>query len=178
MTIKEKIAQVVLTIIVALLILFMFTLGGCSTAKKLDKARQLFNNHPKEQAEMCAESFIVKERVIQGKDSIIFDTLYVGENTFDTLTETIRDTVYRTVTKTLPAKTFTKTVIRVDTIEKENTARVRACELSEDILRTDLRKAEADYKDMRTKRNKWRLYFFGLLSLCGGYAFMKFKKIF
>lgn len=73
-----------------------------------------------ELAEICADEYPVKDSLIKGDTITVTDTL----ETFETISETVtvNDTVY--ITKTLPAKTIRQTKTVVDTIVKENTARV------------------------------------------------------
>lgn len=116
-----------------LFVYFLFALLGCYTSKK---AKEQFNkaalNYPEIPAEYCADQFPVKDSVIT--DTLrTTDTLYV-EGLSDTVMIQDFDTVRIFITKTLPGKVITNTVTIRDTIIRENTAKIAACEIDKSKL--------------------------------------------
>ena len=128
-------------------------------------------------AKICADEFPVKEVFIKGDSVLLFDTLYVGENIFDTVYKTFNDTVTRVVTKTLPAKIITKTIRITDTIVKENTARIEAMQIEINNLKADNQFKQLKIDDLKQSRNKFRLWFWILVGAMGAYTILKIKKI-
>ena len=155
----------VLTFIVLLILSGLIgLLSGCMTPEKakaflVDKGKL---------AEICADTYPVKTEYIKGDSTVVFDTLHVGNDpVFDTLITL--DTVY--ITKTLPGKVIQKTIRVTDTVVKENTARVeqyRKEAVSEQVAKEKAQSErdglKADVKVLKKQRNKWRLWFFLLLS--------------
>jgi len=144
------------------------------------KAINTFNKHPELSSLYCAEKYPVKDTVIIRKDSISFDTLVLENMVIDTIHSVYNDTVFQTVTKTLPAKTITKTVTQVKEVIRENTERVKQLEMSLqacDLVNSDLTKEVKEQtdraNDFKKLRNKWRLYFFILLAAVVGWKFRK-----
>lgn len=138
------------------------------------------NEHPEVLAPICADKYPVKDSVVKGDSVILYDTLYGIKVQSDTVVT--KDTVR--ITNTLPAKIITKTVRIVDTVIRENTARVAAAEYDKnkalDALANNnivLEKWRSDYYEMRGKRNKFRLWLFILIGAGGMFAFLKIKKI-
>jgi len=121
-------------------ILLMALVLSCNVQQK---AINTFNKHPELSSLYCAEKYPVKDTVIIRKDSISFDTLVLENMVIDTIHSVYNDTVFQTVTKTLPAKTITKTITQVKEVIRENTARVKQLELSLqacDLVNNDLSK--------------------------------------
>lgn len=106
-----------LALLSVLLMGFVVGCIGCSTEKKIQKAKQLLEDSG-ELAGFCADAYPVKDSVVV-KDSVHFDTLYYGEVFIDTVTK--NDTVR--ITKTVP-QIVTKTVTQVKEVFRENTARI------------------------------------------------------
>ncbi len=108
-----------------ILALLFFTLFfACNPQRKIDKAKLRLDSSG-QAAAYCAERFPTKDSIII-KDSVHFDTLYVGETYFDTVTVVSKDTVIRTVIQTLPAKIITKVQTVTKEVWKENTAKYEA----------------------------------------------------
>ena len=122
-------------------------LSSCNPQRKIQKAEQVLKDADA-LAKICADEFPVKEVFIKGDSVLLFDTLYVGENIFDTVYKTFNDTVTRVVTKTLPAKIVTKTVRITDTIVKENTARI-------EDFRIQLRNKDIENGILKADRDGW-----------------------
>jgi len=144
------------------------------------KAINTFNKNIGLAAEYCANKFPVKDTVIIRKDSISFDTLVLENMVIDTIHSVYNDTVFQTVTKTLPAKTITKTVTQVKEVVRENTARVKqlelsgiACQQENSELREDNEAKAVKISSLKKERNKWRLYFFILLFVSIGWQTKK-----
>jgi len=128
-------------------------------------------------AEICAETYPVKTEYIKGDSVTVLDTLYVGENLFDTLYYTIKDTVTRVITKTLPAKIITKTIHVTDTIVKENTARIEDfnIQLRNKDIENGILKADRDNWKSKAKQRFWWLLI--AIGAMGAYTILKIKKI-
>ena len=159
-----------------LILSIVFT--ACNPSKRLYKAIDELNKHPIESAKYCADKYPVKDTVIY-RDSVAFDTLYMGEYVFDTTV--VKDTVY--ITKTVP-KTITKTVTQVKEVLRENTARVKefegkylTCESKYQSLFLDYEKAVKQGFDYRKQRDKMRLWFWILVGAIGLYTVLKVMKI-
>ena len=90
---KNIIYKILLTIGVAVMIV-----GCLSSCLTTQKAKDYLKEKDK-LAEICAETYPVKTEYIKGDSVTVLDTLYVGENLFDTLYYTIKDTVTRVITK-------------------------------------------------------------------------------
>jgi len=163
-------------ILISLLVGTML-IGAMSCTNKIAKAKDTFDNNKKEAAEYCAEKFPVKTEYIKGDSVLLLDTLYVGENVFDTVTVETKDTVYRTITKTLPAKVINKTIRITDTIVKENTARI-------EDFRIQLRNKDIENGILKADRNNWKVkakqrlwWFLIAVGAIGAYTILKIKKI-
>lgn len=171
---KEWFFFVMMVIMTTMLVIGCLT--SCNPQKKIQKAERVLKD-ANALAKICADEFPIKETFVKGDSVVIFDTLYVGENVFDTLYETKNDTVTKFVVKTLPAKIITKTVRVTDTIIKENTARV--ADLTNVIKTKDIQIAvlEADRDNWKAKARQrfwWLLIAIGAI---GAYVLLKVKKI-
>ena len=150
---------------------------GClSSCLTTQKAKDFLKEKDK-LAEICAETYPVKEVFIKGDSVTVLDTLYVGENLFDTLYYTIKDTVTRVITKTLPAKIITKTIHVTDTIVKENTARIEDfnIQLRNKEIENGILKADRDNWKSKAKQRFWWLLI--AIGAMGAYTILKIKKI-
>ena len=150
---------------------------GClSSCLTTQKAKDYLKEKDK-LAEICAETYPVKEVYIKGDSVTVLDTLYVGENLFDTLYYTIKDTVTRVITKTLPAKVITKTIHVTDTIVKENTARIEDfnIQLRNKEIENGILKADRDNWKSKAKQRFWWLLI--AIGAMGAYTILKIKKI-
>jgi len=163
-------------ILISLLVGTML-IGAMSCTNKIAKAKDTFDNNKKEAAEYCAEKFPVKTEYIKGDSVLLLDTLYVGENVFDTVTVETKDTVYRTITKTLPAKVINKTIRITDTIVKENTARIEDfnIQLRNKEIENGILKADRDNWKSKAKKRLW--WFLIAVGAIGAYTILKIKKI-
>jgi len=125
-------------VIFVLLIIAGF-LQGCSTLeKRINKAKVVARENPNSFASFCVESFPVKEKFIKGKDSIVIDTL-IQEKIVKVPVIIKGDTTYVDV-KCPKATTVYKTVVRIDTVIKEDTAKLAD-------LRQQIDKSNKDYKE-------------------------------
>ena len=137
-----------LFILVLMGIIFVFSLGSCMTTKKATD----YLKDKGELAEICADEYPVKTEFVKGDSTVIFDTLYVGNDiVFDTTILTVKDTVYKTVTKTLPEKIITKTVRVTDTVKVENTARVTDIQNKLAVCNNDKEQLAASVKKWKGK---------------------------
>ena len=168
---KNIIYKILLTIGVAVMIV-----GCLSSCLTTQKAKDYLKEKDK-LAEICAETYPVKEVYIKGDSVTVLDTLYVGENLFDTLYYTIKDTVTRVITKTLPAKIITKTIHVTDTIVKENTARIEDfnIQLRNKEIENGILKADRDNWKSKAKQRFWWLLI--AIGAMGAYTILKIKKI-
>ena len=168
---KNIIYKILLTIGLAVMII-----GCLSSCLTTQKAKDYLKEKDK-LAEICAETYPVKEVFIKGDSVTVLDTLYVGENVFDTLYYTIKDTVTRVITKTLPAKVITKTIHVTDTIVKENTARIEDfnIQLRNKEIENGILKADRDNWKSKAKQRFWWLLI--AIGAMGAYTILKIKKI-
>jgi len=172
--IKEWFFLVAMVIMSTMLI--VGCLSSCNPQRKIQKAEQVLKA-ANALAKICADEFPVKEVFIKGDSVLLFDTLYVGENIFDTVYKTFNDTVTRVVTKTLPAKIVTKTVRITDTIVKENTARIEDfnIQLRNKEIENGILKADRDNWKVKAKQRLW--WFLIAVGAIGAYTILKIKKI-
>ena len=170
---KNIIYKILLTIGVAVMIV-----GCLSSCLTTQKAKDYLKEKDK-LAEICAETYPVKEVYIKGDSVTVLDTLYVGENVYDTLTttDTVTQVVTKTITKTLPPKLITKTIRITDTVRQENTARVAAMQIEINALKADNQFKDLQIADLKQSRNKFRLWFWILVGAIGLYTALKIKKI-
>ena len=172
--IKEWFFLVAMVIMSTMLI--VGCLSSCNPQRKIQKAEQVLKDADA-LAKICADEFPVKEVFIKGDSVLLFDTLYVGENIFDTVYKTFNDTVTRVVTKTLPAKIVTKTIRITDTIVKENTARIEDfnIQLRNKDIENGILKADRDNWKSKAKQRFWWLLI--AIGAMGAYTILKIKKI-
>ena len=158
-------------------LILLVLLCGCYSEKKAhNQFAKAAVAYPKIPAEYCANTFPVKDTILPGETISTFDTLYIeGENTRDTVMFQDFDTVRVFITKTLPAKIITNTIHIRDTIIRENTAKVKACEISNDILLGLLNKKTADYDGLKHRKDIWMWIAIGLMAIIGVRLFMKYK---
>lgn len=151
-------------------------LSSCNPQRKIQKAERVLKDNDA-LAKICADEFPVKEVFIKGDSVLLFDTLYVGENVYDTVYKTFNDTVTRVVTKTLPAKIITKTIRITDTIVKENTARIEDfnIQLRNKDIENGILKADRDNWKSKAKQRFWWLLI--AIGAMGAYTILKIKKI-
>ena len=150
---KNIIYKILLTI--GLAVMIVGCLSSCLTTQK---AKDYLKEKDK-LAEICAETYPVKE--------VYIDTLYY----------TIKDTVTRVITKTLPAKIITKTIHVTDTIVKENTARIEDfnIQLRNKEIENGILKADRDNWKVKAKQRLW--WFLIAVGAIGAYTILKIKKI-
>lgn len=102
------------------ILLLMATLISCGVEKKIRKAQAVAYQYPQEFASFCSTTYPVIPTYIKGKDSVVYHT------------ETIKgDSIpcppiegKSTFVKCPDIKVQYRDVFRVDTIEKENTAKI------------------------------------------------------
>jgi len=165
---KEKLLFI--AAIIAVAIFLFIVLSGCSAAqkaqrqeKKIQKAAQYLLSVDALD-ELCEEVYPVRDSIIKGDSVLLFDTLYIeGEIITDTLIE--KDTVRIVTTKTLPSKTITKTAHVIDTIVRENTAAVNACNDDKRKLIGLLEKKTIENEDWKDKAKKRFWVIVGLMAL-------------
>lgn len=158
-------------IIKLLLVIILFS--SCSLERRIEKAQTLARANPSSFSELCADLFPVKSIFIKGKDSIRTEI----ELRTDTIT-TIRtvngktDTI-RTICPT--NKTITKYIYKVDTLVKENTAKISAA-VNEKNKYVTLYVKEKEAKEGAQKSAKNRLWILlGIVGLVGVGVFLKIK---
>jgi hypothetical protein len=169
---KKNICFFLLNLMLAMMIIGFMQ----SCTNKIAKARDTFDKNLGEAAKYCADKFPVKEVYIKGDSILTFDTLYVGGDIVIDTVET-KDTVYITVTKTLPAKVITKTVRVTDTVVKENTAMV--FELTNLVKTKDAQILKiTEEKNEWAKKAKQRFWLILIIiGAAGTYTFLKLKRI-
>ena len=151
----ESLRKLVFCLIMLVMAVLLWMLVGCNPTKKAFERVQRKEN-VKQLAEVCVDKFPPKDCVIV-REQIIFDTIYSGEVSFDTIT--IKDTVR--ITKTLPAKVITKTVEKKVEVLRENTSRVKLLQINVGELSAELNGVKAELSKVtqraehfRTQRNK------------------------
>lgn len=161
----------IILIIVFILMLFI----GCFSEKK---AQQQFAKaavaFPKISANYCAFYFPSRDSLIKGDSVLVFDTLYDMSVLTDTLYN--KDTV--TIIKTLPGKVITKTIHLIDTVYRENTAKIKACEIDKSKLIELLQKKthEADTWEGKAKTRFYIMW--SLILLLVGFLGYKIYSMF
>ena len=172
--IKEWFFLVAMVIMSTMLI--VGCLSSCNPQRKIQKAEQVLKD-ANALAGICADEYPIKEVYIKGDSVLLFDTLFVGENVFDTLYETKNDTVTKFITKTLPAKVITKTIRVTDTVIKENTARIEDfnIQLRNKEIENGILKADRDNWKVKAKQRLW--WFLIAVGAIGAYTILKIKKI-
>ena len=162
----------------AALILFATFLGGCYSQRKaktqFSRAAVAFPELP---AQYCSTTYPVKEKVIKGADSLIFDTIYTDG---ETITETVYhlDTVFVYTKEILPGQVINRTQLRVDTIYQENTAALGLCsiERGKAISLLQDKTKEADKWRRIAKKRFWIIAGMGAVMLLGLLAMIR-KKV-
>lgn len=145
-----------------LLALFLFS---CGTQRNIDKAKAIAYQHPKEFAEFCATVYPVKEVFIKGKDSIINREVIIKGDSIEC--PKVNGIVNKV--KCPDAKIINRDIYRVDTLIKENTAKISD-------LTNDKYKLEQELKKVKENASN-RLYaIIGLSILLCGLIFVFIKK--
>lgn len=148
-------------------ILVVCTLG-CASEKQLQKAETKLA-HSGRLAKICADRFPSRDSIIV-KDSVITDTLLLGEYIFDTVR--VNDTVY--VTKSVPV---TKTMYKImyKTVYKERTDKIEAIALQLEACNNDFAdlslgmletQKELDKAKRDAKLYFWWFWIVVVVSLC------------
>ena len=153
-------------------LILLILLSGCYNQRKATvqhgKAVATF---PAIGADYCARAYPAKDSLIKGDSVIVFDTLYVGEVLFDTVT--VNDTVR--ITKHLPGKVITQRIRVVDTFRVVDKASLDLCSIERGSAITQLEKKTGEYDKMKTGRNKWRMIAIGLMIVLGLWVAFKLK---
>jgi hypothetical protein len=182
MSYKEPLRERLLfMLVVFLLVAFVgCVLSGCTTAKK---ATRFMNEHPEVSAAFCAEKYPI-DTVTTIKDSLVTDTLLLEDVKY------LFDTIYVEGKPLLikqqcpPSKVITQT--KYQTIERvvENTAKVAQYEIEvkqkEAIVaakEAEITEYKAEAKQAKEGRSKWRLWCLITWAVCGGYIFLKVRRI-
>jgi len=143
-------------------------LCGCYTRQK---ATSQFSRaavaYPELPADYCARTYPPHDSLIKGKDSLVIDTVIINGVIVKTDTVKFKDTVRITKTVTLPAQVITKTITRVDTIEKESTglkAKLDLCDIEKNKAINLASDSVKEIARLKAARNKWRLIAIGLMA--------------
>lgn len=166
-----------------ILVSALLSMIGCSTLRKdMKNMAVIETRHPQLLADKCALIYPIKEVVkyTQGETKTVTDTVEVpGESipcpeVINQKGDTIREFV-----KCPPAKTITKTIIRVDTITttQEQTAKIASQELQIKDLNGKLASTLEKVTSITNGRNTWRNVAIGLIVLIGLGVFLKIKRI-
>ncbi len=150
-------------------LVLLVILGACTTPRKAVDVLSRPKNEPTAAA-FCSQKYPVKETYIQGDSVIKYDTLW-GVVT-DTMISEPQVIVY-TDTVRVP-KLIIKTVTRIDTVKKEDSAKIsvlnsQIAELgkSNRILSEKNAEISQERDGYKSDRNKWKLRFFLLLGIFG-----------
>lgn len=156
-------------------------LSSCDPQRKLHKALDELQKHPIESAKYCADKYPVKDTIVKGDSVIVYDTLWGIYN--DTSYVDRIDTINNVVTKIVP-KIITKTITIIDTVYRENTARVEQLNLQNAKCESKYQELFLKYEQSveqgfqyKKQRNKMRLWFWILVGAIGGYTFLRFRKL-
>lgn len=125
-------------------------------------------------AELCADTYPVRDSLIKGDSIITTDTLWGLEFIHDSTMVETKDTIIRTITRPV---TVTKVIRVTDTIVKENTARVEALQVQNGKLYEQNMKLVEQRDKFKEQRNKIRIWFWILVGAIGLYTFLKIKKV-
>lgn len=147
---------------------------SCNAEKQLQKAETRLSQAGR-LAQICADRFPSRDSVIV-KDSLITDTLLLGEYIFDTAR--VNDTVY--VIKQVP---IVKVKVRTRTVVVTDKAKVDALQKELDKCRQDLAVANSKWGEaikelqLAQKSAKYRLWWLWIvICLSIGWTFRKFVK--
>lgn len=141
------------------------------------------NTYPVIGAEFCARVYPQKDSLIKGDSVVTIDTLFIGVEDTIIDTVTVKDTVRITKVVQLPGTVITKTVVRVDTVEKESTrllAVIDLCNIEKraavTALQTEQKRADK-YQGQAKKRGMimWGLII-GLIIAAGTWTYFKLRK--
>jgi len=161
------------------LIILAVLFAGCYNQQKAQKQfGRAGATYPAIPAAYCATTYPVKERVIQGKDSIVTDTLWgAGEVIRDTIYN--KDTVFIYRTERIPGSVITNTVYKTDTIIKEDAAKWALCNIERgkviDLLKD--KTTEAEQWKRKAKKRFWIIAAMGAAMLIGLFFTIK-KKLY
>ena len=160
----------------AIILLIAGCLQSCSTLeKRIAKAKLVAVENPNSFASLCGQLFPVKEVFIKGKDSVRIDSV-TKTNTI-TVTRVIKgDTVYIDV-DCPKEKVVTRTVIRTDTVVKENTANLKTLGVKYDELNTKYVKSEQSLSDAEKSAKNRIWWIVGLALVLAGSIFLHIRRI-
>ncbi len=145
---------------------------GCNPVKKVlqdtSKMKQVFDKG-------VELGWCVNDSVYVSDTTILLDTLHVIESTTDTLKVDsvvyITKTDYKTITKTVTIRDTTVVTdnSRINLLQKELQNKGNEILLFQEKLTNSVNKITL----IKKERNKWRLYFFILLTIFGAFLFRK-----
>lgn len=167
--------EALLGIILIMVLLAAFC--GCYSEKKANiQHGKAVATYPKIGAQFCAITYPCKDSVIiHGKDSIQVDTLW-GEG--EVIIDTVKtfDTIRITKVVQLPGKVITKIITRIDTIYREDVAKLKVCDIErgQAIALLDKKTIESDKWRKIAKQRFWIIVGLGLAIGVGLY--FKFAK--
>jgi hypothetical protein len=160
-----------LIIICVFLVIFLM---GCSSSRRIDKAKEVLGNSKLDAAKFCAENFPDKTEYIKGDSVVKFDTMYVGEVITDTIES--KDTVY--ITEKLPARLITKTVRITDTIKVEDRAMLIVANMENEKLVRENIDLKESYENWRSiAKRRWNLWWLVLALVAFNFRKSIFKLI-
>lgn len=145
--------------------LFSIMLLGCITEKKQRfNAEQFYKQHPEELANNCSEKFPVRTEYLKGKEITTVDTVVMQNIVMDcpTVYDTITHTSYTPKIVCPEQKVITIEKKTVNTLVKENTAKVEAYRLSAETLKQNLAVSESKGSFLE---NKVKKEFFAIIAL-------------
>lgn len=161
------------------LLLFAGMAGGCFTEKKAARLHdKIGDRHPVVPAKYCADKYKTDTVTVSGESVITFDTIYVDYiDTVEIGIELPLDTTGRLFPpiKKCKDRIITKTVVRTDTIYRENIARVDQYKIERDNAVKKLTEATEDLKKARTtnKIRFWIIIALGALLFATNYGSLK-----
>lgn len=158
-------------------LLLALILTGCYTQ---EKAKRQFSRSvvydPAIGAEFCALTFPAKDSILPGTTITKTDTLWgSGETRIDTVFMAGKP-IEVTKTIVLPGKVITNTILRTDTVYRENTAALELSRMNERAAVMGWNAETADRKKYQGRAKKLLLMLIGAGVLAGLWLFLKLRR--
>lgn len=154
-----------------ILIVYAILVSSCTTETKVQK---WLNNHQLKQAEWCSQKYPVKTEYVKGEEILKVDTTFVKGDSIP-CPETVQGKIVKV--KCPDNKAIYSTILRVDTVVKENTAQVSYFKGLYDLETVELIKTKDKLIEANTtakKRLNLNCFLIGGLILSIGIHFRKF----
>lgn len=141
---------------IGMFILIAGCLQSCVTVeKKIRKAQGVAYQYPERFADFCAKAYPVVPQYIKGKDSVIEKTITVKGDSIPCPPNEKGEVVR---VKCPDAKIVYNDRWRVDTVVKENTAKLEALKQSKSEVDNELAETKKKLAEVTESRKNWRLF--------------------